>query len=198
MNTIKPQLKATERLAQASPNFESKLADTRTLLQQASQDHPRIKQASSLGAEDVVLSHLIAELELPIRVFVLDTGALHHQTLALLERQLALGRLEIEVYRPNMAQVIAWVAHHGQNGITQSMALRKDCCRIRKLEPLERALEGQSAWITGLRREQSVSRSEVPSIDISDLEQTGRVKYNPLAQWTWGDVWHYIAQAQID
>jgi phosphoadenosine phosphosulfate reductase len=79
----------------------------------------------------------------------------------------------------------------------KSMDLRKACCHIRKMEPLERALAGQRAWITGLRREQSQARAEVPLIDTTDEgHQTGRVKFNPLANWTWGDVWHYIAPNQ--
>lgn len=198
MNSAKPALRASQRLAQASPDFERKLAHSRTVLQAACQSHVAIKQASSLGAEDVIISHLIADLGLPIPVFVLDTGALHHQTLALLERQQAAGRWQIEVHRPDPQQLITWVARHGQNAITQSIELRQDCCRVRKLVPLEQALHGQTAWITGLRREQSQARAEVPEIDDSELSRTGRVKYNPLASWTWGDVWHHIGQAQID
>ena len=73
----------------------------------------------------------------------------------------------------------------------RSIELRKACCHIRKVEPLERALAGQRAWITGLRREQSNARAEVPLVDTSDAD--GRIKFNPLANWTWGDVWHYIS-----
>ena len=76
----------------------------------------------------------------------------------------------------------------------RSIALRKECCAIRKLEPLARALEGQKAWITGLRREQSTARADVPQIDTSEA----RTKINPLADWTWGDVWHYIAINKVD
>jgi phosphoadenosine phosphosulfate reductase len=171
MNALRPIKPATERLAQASADFESKLKQTQEVLSAASRDHVAIKQASSLGAEDVVISHLIAELALPITVFVLDTGALHHQTLALLERQQA---------------------------IFEDIDLRKDCCRVRKLEPLARALNGQTAWITGLRREQSDARAEVPLVDTSEVATQGRTKYNPLANWSWGDVWHFIAREQID
>ncbi|MDI9330562.1 MAG: phosphoadenylyl-sulfate reductase [Alphaproteobacteria bacterium] len=198
MNPLATQPSACQRLAQASSDFAHNLRHSQELLQQASHDHVQIKQASSLGAEDVVISHLIAKLGLPIRVFVLDTGALHHQTLALLERQQAAGRLDMEVHRPEPSQVIQWVAKHGQNAIHQSIDLRKDCCRVRKLEPLARALNGQTAWVTGLRREQSDARAEVPDIDDSEQASTGRVKYNPLAHWTLGDVWHYIAQEKID
>ncbi len=198
MNTLKPHLKAPQRLAQPSPDFEQKLAETRAVLQRASATHRHIKQASSLGAEDVVISHLIAQLELPIPVFVLDTGALHHQTLALLERQQASGRCQLEVFRPDHDQVIAWVARHGQDAIRQSIERRKDCCRLRKLEPLSRALQGQTAWITGLRREHSDERAEVALIETREPGTSGPTKYNPLALWSTGDVWHFISQNQID
>ena len=198
MNALRPTPKATHSLAQASEDFADKLAEAREALTRASREHAHIKQASSLGAEDVVISHLIAELGLPIPVFVLDTGALHHQTLALLERQQASGRWALEVHRPQHEQVIHWVARHGQNAIFDSIEQRKDCCRVRKLEPLALALQGQTAWITGLRREQSDARAEVPLIDDSEVKTTGRTKYNPLVRWTWGDVWHFIASQQID
>ncbi len=145
MNALRPAPRACERLAQASADFEAKLSQTQELLRAASRDHVAIKQASSLGAEDVVISHLIAELGLPITVFVLDTGALHHQTLALLERQQAAARWPIEVHRPDASRVIEWVARHGQSAIYERIESRKDCCRVRKLEPLARALQGQTA-----------------------------------------------------
>ncbi len=88
--------------------------------------------------------------------------------------------------------------HKGQNSIYDSIALRKECCGIRKMEPLARALAGQKAWITGLRREQSNARAEVPLIDESEVASKGLTKFNPLADWSWGDVWHYIAQNQVD
>ena len=125
MNALRPTPKATHSLAQASEDFADKLAEAREALTRASREHAHIKQASSLGAEDVVISHLIAELGLPIAVFVLDTGALHHQTLALLERQQASGRWALEVHRPQHEQVIHWVARHGQNAIFDSIEQRK-------------------------------------------------------------------------
>jgi phosphoadenylyl-sulfate reductase (thioredoxin) len=83
----------------------------------------------------------------------------------------------------------------GIDAIYKSITLRKSCCQIRKLEPLARALDQKAAWITGLRREQSGARSAVALIDRTEL---GRVKFNPLANWTWGDVWHFIAVKHLD
>lgn len=184
--------------ARPSRDYETKLAATRKLLLRAASDYTPLKQASSLGAEDVVITHLINGLELDIPVFVLETGALHGETLDLLERTRATSRTRVEVYRPVQEAVVHFVGREGKDAMYRSIELRKACCQIRKLEPLERALAGQRAWITGLRREQSSARAEVPAIDTSDVAKNGRAKINPLADWTWGDVWHYIQAEGVD
>ena len=112
--------------------------------------------------------HLINRLELDIPVFVLDTGMLHPQTLDLLERTQAASRAPVKVYRPVNEAVIQFVAREGKDAMYRSIELRKACCHIRKVEPLERALAGKRAWITGLRREQSNARADVPLVDTSD------------------------------
>ncbi len=142
-----------------------------------------------------MITHLVNTLELPIPMFVLDTGALHGETLELLERTRASSRAPVEVYRPAEAPVARFVAREGHEAMYRSVQLRKACCELRKLEPLERALAGQKAWITGLRREQSAARAEVPLVDTTD---PARIKLNPLAEWTWGDVWHYIGDRGVD
>jgi len=196
-------MNAIELNARASSSFDAKLAQTTALLQQAARDYaplsageaPLVSQASSLGAEDMVITHLINSLGLNIGVFVLETGQLHAQTLALLARLQASSRAKVQVFKPEPQAVIQFVAREGEQAMYRSIALRKACCHIRKMEPLERALAGKQAWITGLRREQSGARAEVPAVDHSDLK---RVKFNPLADWTWGDVWHFIALHRID
>ncbi|MCX7252175.1 MAG: phosphoadenylyl-sulfate reductase [Burkholderiales bacterium] len=198
-SAFKPQrLSATELHAKPSADYADKLATTQALLRRAAAEFQPIKQASSLGAEDVVITHLINALALDIPVFVLETGRLHAETLELLERTEAHSRAPIQIYRPQHEAVIEFVRHKGQNSIYDSIALRKECCGIRKMEPLARALAGQKAWITGLRREQSNARAEVPLIDESEVATKGLTKFNPLADWSWGDVWHYIAQNQVD
>ncbi len=187
---------AVDLHARPSKDFEAKLAQTRALLQRAAAEFAPLKQASSLGAEDVVITHLVNALALDIPVFVLETGALHAETLELLERTRATSRAPVEVYRPREEAVVQFVAREGREAMYRSIELRKACCGIRKLEPLSRALAGQRAWITGLRREQSSARADVPLIDAADAE--GRTKINPLADWTWGDVWHYIATQGVD
>ena len=195
---MRPTPKASEQHARASADYADKLSRTRALLNSSVTDFSPLKQASSLGAEDMVITHLINALKLDIPVFVLDTGALHNETLALLERTQAHSRTSIEVYRPEHSAVIRFVRERGQDAIYRSLAERKACCDVRKLEPLQRALQGQRAWITGLRREQSANRGAVEMVDKSELTSQGRIKLNPLADWTWGDVWHYIATEGVD
>ncbi len=188
--------------ARPSANYSDKLKQTEALLRQAAalgaDQHapaePRATQASSLGAEDMVISHLINSLALNISIFVLDTGMLHPETVQTLQALQAGSHAPVQVYRPVTQAVVHFVARHGKDAMYQSVDLRKACCHIRKVEPLERALAGKLAWITGLRREQSGARAEVPAVDNS---VAGRTKFNPLADWSWGDVWHYISSHQV-
>jgi len=190
-------MKATELNARASTDFAAKLARTQDLLRQAAHDYAPVMPggpalvslACSLGAEDMVLAHLVNALQLNIGIFVLDTGRLHAETLALLHQLQATSRAPVEVFQPQTEAVVAFVQREGQDAMYKSIALRKACCQIRKMAPLERALADKRAWITGLRREQSGARAEVPLIDDSNAH---RLKFNPLAAWSWGDVWHYI------
>jgi len=194
---------ATRLNARASSTYTAKLAETQALLAQAAVQFKAngqftITQASSLGAEDVVITHIINSLDLGIPVFVLETGALHDETLALLERTVQSSQAPVTVYKPSSEAVIQFVAREGNEAMYKSIELRKACCGIRKMEPLARALAGKAAWITGLRREQSNARADVPLTDTSEQASTGRLKLNPLANWTWGDVWHYIASNAVD
>jgi phosphoadenosine phosphosulfate reductase len=153
-------------------------------------EFPRVAFASSLGAEDMVLADAIWAADLPIAIFTLDTGRLPEQTLDLIRRaQTQYGRT-IEVFRPDEAQVADYVAVHGLNAFYESVELRKSCCQIRKVEPLGRALAARDAWITGLRRAQSVTRAELPQREFDAVH--GLVKFNPLADWSEEDVWAWI------
>jgi phosphoadenosine phosphosulfate reductase len=200
-----PAGSAITRNAAPSVDYIIKLAEAQNVLSQAAAQfrqadgisgklHATVTQASSLGAEDVVISHLINSLKLDIPIFVLETGALHVDTLALLERFKASSRAPVNVFTPVQEQVVQFVAREGKEAMYQSIALRKACCGIRKMEPLARALNGMDAWVTGLRREQSGARADVPLVDTSEV----RTKLNPLANWTWGDVWHTIQQNKLD
>jgi phosphoadenosine phosphosulfate reductase len=193
----RPAPTAIELHARASATYDAKLAETIALLREAARQAPAT-QASSLGAEDMVITHLINAHALPISVFVLETGALHAETLDLLEQlqtqQAAHPNAPLTLYRPVAEAVVQFVTREGTEAMYKSIDLRKACCGIRKMEPLGRALAGKKAWLTGLRREQSGARAEVPLIDTAEQASKGLLKFNPLANWTWGDVWHYIAE----
>jgi phosphoadenosine phosphosulfate reductase len=176
--------------ARETPGFESRVRHALMLLDAAARRH-RAVQATSLGAEDMVITDLIARHRLPIAVATLDTGALHDETLALIARAESHYALAIERFRPEAQAVIRFVKANGERAMYRSVDLRKACCAVRKLEPLARLLEGRNAWVTGLRREQSDARGEVPFVDA---DAAGRTKLNPLADWSWHDVWHYIAR----
>ena len=143
---------------------------------------------------DMVITDMIARLQLPVVIGTLETGKLHPQTLDLIPLIQQRYGIEVEVYRPQTEAVVHFVGQHGEKAMYQSIDLRKQCCGIRKLEPLNRMLQNRSAWITGLRREQSNNRGVV---GFSDQDEQGRFKFNPLADWSWNDVWHYIAMHQV-
>ncbi|WP_298234816.1 phosphoadenylyl-sulfate reductase [uncultured Azohydromonas sp.] len=183
-------MSAIDLHARPSADFESKVARALDLLRDAAERFPgRVVLANSLGAEDMVLTDLIGRHQLPIALGTLDTGVLHAETLAVLPRIRERYGIEVEVYRPVQEAVIEFVGRHGERAMYESVQLRKGCCGVRKLEPLSRMLAERDAWITGMRREQSDNRGNVP---FEDQDDKGRVKFNPLADWTWGDVWHYI------
>jgi phosphoadenosine phosphosulfate reductase len=162
----------------------------RSVLAQAGWEFRPATLASSLSIEDMVLADLIAREELPIEVFVLDTGRLHGDTLELVHRLRERYGLEVQVYRPLPPALEAYVARFGRDAFYDSAELRKQCCEIRKVEPLRRALAGKGAWITGLRRAQSAGRGAV-AVQAFD-EVHGLPKFNPLADWSEEEVWAYI------
>ncbi len=187
-------MSAVALYGRASPEFEDKLAETEALLRRAGRDFQPLTQASSLGAEDMVITHLLHATGTVASVFVLETGKLHTETLALIDQIEARYGLRPTLYHPQPGAGEAFEQTHGTEAMYQSIELRKACCGIRKMEPLARALAGQKAWLTGLRREQSQARAEVEFIEADGPE---RHKINPLARWTTGDVWHYIGQNAI-
>jgi len=181
--------------ARAGSDFDGRVAHAVAVLESAATEHAgRIVQATSLGAEDMVLTDLIARHYLPIAIGTLDTGMLHAETLALIPRIEQRYGLPVERHAPCSEAVVRFVSHHGSEPMLRSIELRKACCELRKLQPLQRMLAGRSAWITGLRRQQSSHRGAVP---FSEADDAGRTKLNPLADWSWGDVWHYIDAHQV-
>ncbi|HET9047060.1 MAG TPA: phosphoadenylyl-sulfate reductase [Casimicrobiaceae bacterium] len=164
-------------------------------LRHAAREHGPAVLASSFGAEDMVLIDLIAKHALPIGIFTLDTGRLPDETHALIDRVRATYRVEVDVYFPETTAVESFVRANGVNAFYASPALREQCCAIRKTQPLARALSGKGAWITGLRREQSVTRRDV-AVEEFDAAH-GLPKFNPLADWTRDDVWAYLREHHV-
>jgi phosphoadenosine phosphosulfate reductase len=169
---------------------------TKALLREAAEAYAPAVLASSFGAEDMVLLDLIAEVGLPIGVFTLDTGRLPQETYDLL--QLARARyaaVPIAVFAPESGDIERYIAAHGPNGFYDSVALRQECCQLRKVKPLQRALAGKKSWITGLRRGQSAGRS---AIAAKEWDAEHRLeKFNPLSDWSEQEVWDYLRARDV-
>ncbi len=164
--------------------------DLEETLRRIAGEFPPAVLASSLSAEDMVLTHAIARARLPIGIFVLDTGRLHAETLNLVEDIRKHYGIAVQVFQPEKTSVEAYVGQHGRDAFYGSVELRQRCCEIRKVEPLGRALAGKRAWITGQRREQAAGRAGLPAREFDAAH--GLAKFNPLAEWTEAAVWDYL------
>lgn len=158
--------------------------------------HPAIKLACSFGPEDMVLLDMICKITPQPRVFMLDTGRLPQETYDLVDQVRTRYGLNIEIYFPDTRAVEKMVDRHGMNLFYQSLELRKACCHVRKVEPLQRALADAKAWITGLRREQSTTRADVKKVEIDETHHS-IFKVNPLVEWTSEQVWEYIKENTV-
>lgn len=170
-------------------------AELEQTLERIARDWQPVALASSLSAEDMVLTDAIARLGLPIGVFAIDTGRLHRDTLELLETIGERYALQVKIYRPDIETLAEYVAAHGRDAFYGSAELRKRCCEIRKLVPLRRALQGKRLWITGLRREQSAARADVAV--LANDSANGLMKLNPLADWSEQEVWAYVEKFDV-
>jgi len=191
--TPQPWFRRRDRAGPAASterDLAPRVAEVLERLRAIAAQHAPVVFASSFGAEDMVLLDLIARHALPIGIFTLDTGRLPEETLALIDRVRERYRVPIDIYVPDTDALEAFVAANGVNAFYRSVELRIGCCGVRKTEPLKRALAGKGAWITGRRREQSASRSEVATEEFDALH--GLPKFNPLADWTSDEVWRYL------
>ncbi len=181
---------ATASAARDDIALDARVEEAVTLLRTIAARHAPAAFASSFGAEDMVVIDLIAKHALPIRVFTLDTGRLPEETHALIDRTRERYGLPIDVYAPDTRLVQNFVRENGVNAFHASVELRKGCCAVRKTEPLKRALMAKGAWITGLRRSQSVTRSAIAIEEFDAVHDLP--KFNPLADWSHDDVWRYL------
>lgn len=157
----------------------------------------RVALASSFQAEESVLIDVMYRLKgANFRVFTLDTGRLNQETYDCMDSVRDRYGIKVDVFFPDAQKIERMVAQHGLNLFYQSVELRKTCCGVRKVEPLNRALRELDAWITGLRREQAVTRAQVQKAEI-DRDHGGILKLNPLRDWTQKEVWDYIRARNV-
>ncbi len=155
----------------------------------------KIALSSSLSIEDQVLTDLVTKIDKETRIFTLDTGRLFPETYSLIDSTNKKYRINIEVFFPDRNKVEEMVKTNGINLFYDSIEKRKQCCQVRKLEPLKRAFEGLEVWICGLRQEQSVTRLGVKEVEWD--EANGIIKINPLVRWLEKDVWDYIKSNEV-
>jgi phosphoadenosine phosphosulfate reductase len=172
-----------------------RVRETEAILARIARDFTPAVFASSLAAEDMVLTDLILRAKLPIGIFSLETGRLHKETLAVLDAVKDTYGYDIALFRPQTDAVDAYVAQNGLNAFYDSVEMRRECCRIRKVEPLGRALLGNKAWITGQRRAQSATRSDL-RVEEDDPAHF-MTKFNPLADWSEENVWEYLRANKV-
>ena len=166
------------------------------ILSSVSESFPgKVVFASSLGQEDQLLTDVIFKNQIPITVFTIDTGRLFNETYELLDKTIARYKQAIRVYFPEVSDVEEFVLAKGINSFYESVDNRKECCYIRKVKPLNRALSGAKVWVTGLRNEQSANRSNMPLIELDENRQL--YKLNPLINWTYRDVMDYITRYNV-
>lgn len=155
----------------------------------------KIVFSTSFGYEDQVISHIIFENKIPIRVFTLDTGRMFPETYKVMNSTNNRYDTKVQVYYPKNDAVENLVSTKGPMSFYDSVENRKECCFIRKVEPLNRALQGMQCWITGIRAEQSGNRKDMLPVEWDDQHKL--VKYHPLFNWTLDEVKAYIDKYNI-
>lgn len=173
-------------------NIEEKILSLNTidLIKYILENHKNVALSSSLGAEDQVLTDMIFKIDKNSKVFTLDTGRLHSETYKVMDETNLKYSVKLEVFFPKFEDVEKLYLTQGVNGHFESIDNRKNCCNIRKIEPLKRALKGVDIWITGLRASQSVTRTNLPIIEWDENFKV--IKLNPLINWNEEQVWEYI------
>lgn len=184
--------KLTDELVQ---NVTAKRAQVLALLKAASTEFNAITFANSYGAEDMVLTDIIAKENLPIEIFSLDTGRLPAETYTLMGEVESTYQTKPVVFFPKHEAVEQYVRTQGINAFYESIELRKACCHMRKVEPLQRALAGKQAWVTGMRAEQAATRASLPTREFDTGNKLE--KFNPLSDWTEQEVWAYIRMYNV-
>ncbi len=186
----------TERIKQL--NAKAKGLDAQGIIKLAYDEFPsRVSFATSLGEEDQVITDMIAKAAPGIGIFTLDTGRLFAETYDLMEKnQKKYNKLNFKIYYPDTKTVEEMVRTKGINLFYESVENRKFCCHVRKVEPLQRALANMDAWITGLRHSQSLGRLDAKIFEWD--QANGKIKINPLIDWSLDQVHDYIKKHNVD
>ena len=175
--------------------LEQKAVATREQLLGAVREHGRVVYSNSLGAEAMVLTDIVWSHVPEIDVFSIDTGRLHEETYELLEKLQRRYKRTIRVVYPDARALEELVAQQGVNGFYHSLDARLACCHVRKVEPFKRAIAGYSAWVTGVRREQSATRAQAQPVEWD--AENGLQKISPLLDWTEEQIWQYIRARKL-
>ncbi len=155
----------------------------------------QITLSTSFSEEDQVLLHLIAESNTSIEIFTLDTGRLFAETYSTWSQTIEKYHRTVKTYAPNTVALESFIEKSGPNGFYESVALRKQCCHIRKVEPLSRALAGKKIWITGIRAAHSPDRGHMPMVEWDEVHQV--IKVHPLLQWGNEELKSFIKKYEI-
>jgi phosphoadenosine phosphosulfate reductase len=151
--------------------------------------------STSFGLEDQAITYFIASKKLPVKVFTLDTGRNFAETYSTWSRTVEKYKLAISAYYPDANSLQDFVTEKGPNSFYESVENRKQCCFIRKVEPLKRALQGNKIWITGIRAEQSNNRQDMTILEWDESNQI--IKFHPLLHWTWGQVKQFVSRNDV-
>ncbi len=183
-----------ERIDELGNEYESETAEN-VLRWALNRFGDRVALATSFGAEDVVVTDILLKVNPEAKIFTLDTGRLPEETYKVWEEIEKKYGTKIKPYSPDTSSLEGMIIEHGPNPFYSSVELRRLCCKIRKVDPLHRALSELDAWTTGLRREQSVTRAEIKKIEHDKANDI--VKLNPITDWTEKQVWDYIKKNDV-
>ena len=156
-----------------------------------------VEIAVSFGAEDVVLIDMVSKLKIDIGIFTIDTKRLNKETYDLIKEIKQKYNLKIEILSPNESSVRKMVDAKGVNLFYDSVENRKECCGVRKVAPLKKKLNSLSGWITGVRSDQNQNRSEFKKVELDENWENNLIKYNPLVDWSYEQVFHYISKHKV-
>ena len=169
--------KAVDILKVASENFSSSIV-----------------HSSSFGIEDVVIIDMFYREKINIPIITLDTGRIPQETFDLIEKIRAIYKVPVQIYFPESKDVEEFINKKGPNSFYESIQNRKDCCFIRKIKPITRALQGKKAWVTGLRASQSTTRKDLEPVEV---DSNNIYKFSPLYNWSSEQVWNYIKEYKV-